>query len=68
VAARLRPELPADVEMVKGRYGQFKVTVDGNTVIDGGAAAFMGIMPSRAKIVAAVRDRLTLGPGSARKA
>ena len=28
VAARLRRELHTDVEMVKGRYGQFKVAVD----------------------------------------
>jgi hypothetical protein len=68
VAARLRRELQADVEMVKGRYGQFKIAVDGDTVVDGGAAAFMGLMPSRAKIVAAVRDRLKLAPGSALKA
>jgi hypothetical protein len=58
VAARLRRELQADVEMVKGRYGQFRVAVDGDTVVDGGAAAFMGVMPSRAKIVAAVKERL----------
>jgi hypothetical protein len=38
-----------------GQYGDFKVVVDGDTVIDGGAAAFLGVMPSRAKIVAAVR-------------
>jgi len=44
--------------MVRGRYGEFKVTVDGTTVIDGGAAAFLGFMPSRAKIVAAVKERL----------
>jgi hypothetical protein len=68
VAARLRRELQADVEMVKGRYGQFKIAVGGVTVIDGGAAAFLAIMPSRAKIVAAVRDRLKLAPGEALKA
>jgi hypothetical protein len=62
VAARLRRELQADVEMVHGRYGEFKVAVDGSTVIDGGAAAFLGIMPSRAKILAAVKDRLRSNP------
>jgi hypothetical protein len=67
VAARLRRERKADVEMVKGRYGEFKVAVDGQTVIDGGAAAFMGIMPSQTKIVAAVRDRLKSAPGEALK-
>ena len=58
VAAWLRRELQTAVEMVRGRYGEFKVTVDGTTVIDGGAAAFLGFMPSRAKIVAAVKERL----------
>ena len=47
------------MDMGKGRNGQFKVTVAGNTVIDGGAAPFMGIMPSRVKIVAAVKDALS---------
>ncbi|MBZ5598830.1 MAG: hypothetical protein LAN83_10940 [Acidobacteriia bacterium] len=58
VAARLRREVQADVEMVRGHYGEFKVLVDGNTVIDGGAAAFLGVLPSGRKIVAAVRDSL----------
>ena len=30
----------------------------GDIVIDGGAAAFLGVMPSPAKIVAAVKERL----------
>lgn len=47
--------------MVRGRYGEFKVLVGGDTVIDGGAAAFLGVMPSRAKIVAAVKERLKAG-------
>ena len=58
MAARLRRELRADVELVRGRYGEFKVLVDGETIIDGGAAAFLGVLPSGRKIVAAVRDRL----------
>lgn len=58
MAARLRSELQADVEMVRSHYGEFKVLVDGNTVIDGGAAAFLGVLPSGRKIVAAVRDSL----------
>ncbi len=44
--------------MVRDRYGVFKVVVDDNTVVDGGAAAFLGIMPSGAKIVAVVREAL----------
>lgn len=58
MAARLRRELKTEVEMASGRYGEFKVLVDGNTIIDGGAAAFMGILPSGKKIVAAVRHSL----------
>ena len=41
VAARLRRELHADVDMVHGRYGEFKVLVDGDTIINGGGAAFL---------------------------
>jgi hypothetical protein len=59
VAAQLRRELQVDVEMVRGQYGEFKVLVDGDTVIDGGAAAFLGVLPSRRKILAAVRTRLS---------
>ena len=58
MAARLRRELQADVEMVRGDYGEFKVLVDGNVIIDGGAAAFLGVMPSGKRIVAAVRNYL----------
>jgi hypothetical protein len=59
VAARLRRELQADVEMVQGHYGEFKILVDSNTIIDGGAAAFLGVLPSGGKIVEAVRNCLT---------
>jgi hypothetical protein len=58
VAARLRRELHTDVDMVRGHYGEFKVLVDGNTIIDGGAAVILGVLPSGRKIVAAVRDSL----------
>ena len=58
MAARLRRELQADVEMVRGSYGEFKVLVDGNVIIDGGAAAFLGVMPSGKKIVEAVTNCL----------
>jgi len=30
----------------------------GEVVVDGGAAAFLGVMPSRARILAAVKDRI----------
>jgi hypothetical protein len=43
--------------MVRGHYGEFKVLVDGEVVVDGGAAAFLGVLPSGRKIVEAVRAR-----------
>jgi hypothetical protein len=55
VAARLRRELHADVEVVGGPYGQFKVDVDGHTVLEGGALAALGVLPSAQKVLEAVR-------------
>ena len=59
VAARLRSELATDVDLVRGPYGKFEVLVDGVTVIDGGKWAALGVLPSGAKVVDAVRARLT---------
>jgi hypothetical protein len=59
VAARLRRELHADVDMVKGRYGEFQVLVDGEVVVDGGALAALGVLPSGRNVVAAVRTKLS---------
>ena len=59
VAARLRRELHAEVEMVRGRYGEFKVLIDGDTVVDGGALAALGVLPSGRKVLDAVRARLS---------
>ena len=58
MAARLRRELAADVEMVKGRYGEFKVMVDGRTAVDAGPLAILGVLPSGRKAVEAVRAEL----------
>lgn len=60
VAARLRRELKTDVEMIRGRYGEFRVLVDGKVVEDGGPAAFLGVLPSSKKILGAVRERLAI--------
>ena len=59
VAARLRRELRTEVEMVRGRYGEFKVLVDGKTVVDGGALAALGVLPSGRKVLEAVRATLS---------
>lgn len=58
MAAKLRRELQIEVDTTHGRYGEYKVLVDGETVIDGGALAVLGVLPSARKIVAAVRTRL----------
>jgi hypothetical protein len=59
VAARLRRELRTEVDMVRGRYGEFKVLVDGKTVVDGGALAALGVLPSGRKVLAVVRATLS---------
>jgi len=58
VAAKIKRELKADVEMVHGRYGEFKVIADGETIIDGGSKVILGIMPSAKEIIEAVRMHL----------
>jgi hypothetical protein len=58
VAAQLRRELAADVTMVRGHYGEFKVLVDDATVVDGGTWAVLGVLPSGREVVEAVRTRL----------
>ena len=59
MAARLRRELKTDVDLVKGRYGEFKVLVDDTVVIDGGALVTIGIMPSGTKVVDTVRPLIS---------
>ena len=59
VAARLRRELNAEVDLVGGPYGQFRVLIDGGTVVDGGAWAALGVLPSGRTVVDAVRARLS---------
>jgi len=59
VAARIRRELHTDVDMVRGNYGEFKVLVDGQILIDGGALAFLGVLPSGREVLEALRARLS---------
>jgi len=58
VAALLRRELKADVEVVGGPYGQFQVEVDGKTVLEGGSLAALGVLPSAQKVLESVRTQL----------
>jgi len=59
VAARLRRELGTDVDLVRGGYGEFKVNVDGETVVAGGAIAALGVLRSGTKLVKVVKERLS---------
>ena len=45
--------------MIHGRYAEYQVLVDGETVIDGGMLVALGIVPARRKIVEAVRAQLS---------
>jgi hypothetical protein len=58
VAARIERELHVDVEKVKAHYGEYRVLVDGEIVVDGGAKALLGIFPSGKKVVNTVRKKL----------
>jgi hypothetical protein len=60
VAARIRRELGIEVDTIPGRYGEYKVLVDGETVVDGGAQVIIGLMPSARKIVERVRGQLAI--------
>jgi hypothetical protein len=44
--------------MVKAKYGEFRVLVDGETVVHGGALAALGVLPSARRVVEAVRASL----------
>ena len=45
--------------MIHGRYGEFKVLVDGEIVIDGGAKVVPGIMPPMDRVIETLRERLS---------
>jgi len=54
----MRRELGIEVDKVHGHYGEFKVLVDGETVIDGGSLAFLGVLPTGRQVVETVRAHL----------
>ncbi|HKP47122.1 MAG TPA: hypothetical protein VJT50_11025 [Pyrinomonadaceae bacterium] len=58
MAARLKRELKIEIDTEHGRYGEYKIFVDGELVIDGGARAALGILPSAKKVVSTVQERL----------
>ena len=59
MAARIRRDLQTEVDLQRGNYGEFKVLVDGQLLIDGGALAFLGVLPSSKDVLDAVRTRLS---------
>ena len=55
----MRRDLGIEVDMVHGRYGEYKVLVDGKIVIDGGPLTALGIVPASRKVVEAVQASLS---------
>jgi hypothetical protein len=47
-----------EVEMLRGRYGEFKVLVDEVVIFDAGALAILGVLPSARKVVDIVREHV----------
>ena len=66
-AAFLRKELGVDPVVVEGRYGELSVEVDGEEVINAGALAFLGVLPSLRRIRDAVAAKLDAARASARR-
>lgn len=61
-AAYLRKELGIDAVVVEGHYGELSVHVDGEEVINGGALAFLGVLPSLRRIRDAVAAKVGQPP------
>lgn len=57
----MRRNLGIPVQMVRAGYGEFRVLVDDEVVIDAGALAALGVLPSRRRVLAAVRQRVAAG-------
>ena len=46
----MRKELGIEAVLVEGHYGELSVQVDGEEVLNGGALAFLGVLPSLRRI------------------
>jgi len=57
-AAMLRRDLGVEVGIEPGPYGSLKIFVDDDEVVDAGALAFMGVVPTLAHIRERVAARL----------
>lgn len=54
----LRRDLGVDVTLEAGPYGSFQVRVEDVTVVDAGALAFLGVLPTLGEIRTRVAERL----------
>ena len=54
----LRRDLGVDVEIVAGPYGSFQVRVDDTLVVDAGALAFLGVLPTLDEVRTQVAQHL----------
>ena len=45
--------------MVHGHYGEYKVLVDDEVIVDGGALVVVGVMPPGRRTVEKVREKLS---------
>lgn len=61
-AAKLKKE-GIDVTLEAGPYGSFKVRVDDDVVVDGGALAFLGVLPTLKEIRSQVKEHGTKETG-----
>ena len=60
----LRRDLGIEATLEAGPYGSFEVRVDDDVIVDGGALAFMGVLPPLAEIRAKVAARRGVGAAS----
>ena len=47
--------------MIHAKYGEFKVLVDDEIVVEGGALGFLGVLPSTGEVIEAIRKKLPAG-------
>ena len=47
------------MDAIRGNYGEYRVLVDDDVVVDGGPLVILGLMPSARQIVDAVRQRVS---------
>ncbi len=58
MAAALKRDLDAEVEIASGHYGEFTVLVDDDEVVCAGPLGFLGVLPSVRTVRDAVASRL----------